>query len=252
MSESEQARTVVVLGAGSHMGRAIASEYARQGRELILAGRDVDDLARTAQDLTLRFGVRASAVAFDALKFDSHEAFIARVASDSTHGIEGFVWCVGAMPEEDAVRADVDVLQSMVNTNYTGAISTLEPAAALLAEQGDGFIAAITSVAGDRGRASNGLYGSSKAALSTYVSGLRMRLAQSGVRIADIRPGFVDTAMTYGRPGMFLVAPPDRVAADLRRGVERDRAVIYTPRFWQLIMLIIRLVPDFVFKRLPL
>ncbi len=252
MTVDARAGTVVVLGAGSPMGRAIASAYAREGMGIILAGRDIEDLTRTASDLNLRFQIHASVVGFDALDLNSHEAFVERCVSVSESGIEGFVWCVGVMPEEDEMRRDVAALKLMIDTNFTGAISTLEHAATLLEGQGHGFIAAITSVAGDRGRASNGLYGSSKAGLSTYVSGLRMRLAQSGVRVIDVRPGFVDTAMTYGRPGMFLVAPPEKVAADLLRSVDRDRAVTYTPRFWQLIMFIIRMVPDFVFKRLSL
>ena len=243
---------VVVLGAGSPIGRAFAEAYAARGVGVLLAGRRLDDLERSARDLSLRYQTEARALAFDALEFDSHAEFIARCEAAATERLEGFVWCVGTMPDEEALRSNAALRQQMIDTNYSGALSVLEHAGQALSRQGHGFIASITSVAGDRGRASNGLYGSSKAALSTYLSGLRVRLAGAGVTVVDVKPGFVDTALTHGRSGTFLVAAPERVAFDVLRGIERDCAVVYTPWFWRFIMLVIRALPDSVFKRLPL
>jgi decaprenylphospho-beta-D-erythro-pentofuranosid-2-ulose 2-reductase len=243
---------VVVMGAGSPIGRAIGEVCAARGMGILLAGRRVDDLERTALDLNLRFGVDSRAVDFDALAIDSHADFVSRCDAMSTGFLEGFVWCVGTMLEEKTARSDNALRKTMIDTNFTGAISVLEHAAQVLSHQGRGFIIAVTSVAGDRGRASNGMYGATKAALSTYLSALRARLARIGVTVVDVKPGFVDTSLTHGRPGTFLVAPPERVALDALRGVDRDRAVVYTPWFWRAIMLVIRAVPDAVFKRLSL
>jgi len=128
----------------------------------------------------------------------------------------------------------------------------LDPIADHLARVGRGFICAVSSVAGDRGRQSNYLYGSTKAALSTYLQGLRNRLARSGVRVVTVKPGFVDTAMTFGRPGMFLVASPQRVGRDVFRAVRRGRCEVYTPWFWRGIMAAIKAIPEPVFKRMKL
>ena len=252
MRAPEGKRWVVVLGAGSPIGLAVAKVCAMRGMGVLLAGRRLDDLERSARDLVLRYSADVRALAFDALAVDAHSAFVERCEALSEGGLEGFVWCVGMMPEEEATRADAALRQTMIDTNYSGAVSVLERAAEVLSGQGEGFIAAVTSVAGDRGRASNGLYGSSKAALSTYLSGLRVRLASAGVKVVDVKPGFVDTAMTYGRAGVFAVASPETVARDILRGIERDRATVYSPWFWRLVMGIIRALPDAVFKRFSL
>jgi short-subunit dehydrogenase len=119
-------------------------------------------------------------------------------------------------------------------------------------EHGEGFLCALTSVAGDRGRASNAHYGSTKAGVSAFLSGLRVQLAPAGVSVIDVRPGVVDTKLTYGLPNLVLAAKPARVAKDTLRGIRANRAVVYTPGFWRLIMFVIRHLPDFVFKRLAL
>ncbi len=249
MSETE---TVVILGAGSGIGRAMAGELAARGSHLILAGRCLEELERVAGDCRLRFGADARALSFDALAFDEHAAFFQRCCECFGDGLDGIVLCHGEMPAEDRARADVAVARRMIDVNYTSAVSILERAASYLADRGRGWICAVGSVAGDRGRPSNYLYGSSKAALGTYLAGLRARMAKSGVVVVTVKPGFVDTGMTYGLPGLFLVASAARVARDALRGVGRDRAVVYTPWFWAIIMLPIRLLPDRIFKRLEL
>ena len=243
---------VAILGAGSAIGRALAGELARQGSRLILAGRRLEDLERIASDCRLRFGAEVRVLPFDALAFEEHAAFFERCTESFDEGLDGIALCYGEMPEEDEARAKIAVARQMIDVNYTSAVSLLESAAGYLARRGRGWVCAIGSVAGDRGRPGNHLYGSTKAALGTYLQGLRARLAKFGVAVVTIKPGFVDTRMTYGRSGLFWVASPQRVARDALRGIRRDRAVVYTPWFWAWIMLVIRLLPDRIFKQLDL
>lgn len=243
---------VLILGASSGIGRAFANELAAGGASLVLAGRDTEDLERLAADCRVRFGGRAEVEHFDALAFEDHAAVFERCVKRHESGLDGVVLCHGEMPPEEDARVDIRIARREIDVNYTSAVSMLEQAAAHLSERGRGWICALSSVAGDRGRPSNYLYGSSKAALSTYLQGLRALLARRGVSVIAVKPGFVDTAMTWGKPGLFLVASPARVAKDSLRAVRKDRAVVYTPWFWAIIMLIIRLLPDRLFKRLSL
>jgi short-subunit dehydrogenase len=244
--------TVLVLGAGSAMARAIAGELAATGHGLILAGRGVADLEKTAADLRIRHGVAVAVRPFDALECDSHADFFADCVH-SAGALHGVVVCHGHMAEQKVAERDFAVARRMIDVNYTGTVSVLERAATYFEERRRGYICAITSVAGDRGRQSNYLYGSSKAALNTYLQGLRHRLAKADVPVLTVKPGFVDTRMTWGLPGLFLVASPDRVARDVvHKAIRKKRNVTYTPWFWWGIMAIIRSVPDFLFRRTKL
>jgi short-subunit dehydrogenase len=242
----------LIVGAGSGMGRALARELASRHCDLILAGRQQAELERNAKDLAVRFGVEAVVRCFEATDFESHPAFFAECVSVFPEGLDGVLVCHGEMPEQADAEADFAVARQMLDVNYSSAVSLLELAARYLEERGSGWICALSSVAGERGRASNYLYGASKSALSTYLSGLRARLAKAGVRAVDVRPGFIDTSLTYGRPGMFLVGSPERAARDTVRAIRRGRGVVHTPWFWGPIMWIIRSIPEPVFKRLPL
>jgi len=138
----------------------------------------------------------------------------------------------------------------MIDVNYTSAVSILNIAANYFEERQRGFIGAISSVAGDRGRQSNYIYGSTKAGLSVYLEGLRNRLHASGVQVLTIKPGMVDTKMTYGVVyDSPLLASPTKVAQDISKGIEKKRNVLYTPWFWIVIMFIIKIIPEFIFKR---
>ena len=245
-------QTVLVLGASSGIGSAILRRLAAEGFDLILAGRNPAELDRRARDLTVRFTTQASAVHFDALDFESHPGLIRECFTATPEGLTGVVLCQGSMTESTPAETDALATRRMIETNYLASVSVLEACATEFESRGHGWICALSSVAGDRGRPSNYLYGSSKAGLSSYLQGLRARLAQVGVGVLDVKPGFVDTSLTWGRAGLFLVASPDRVARDTWRGIRRNRAVVYTPWFWRLIMLVIRAIPDPVFKRLHL
>ena len=243
---------VLLLGATSGIGGALARRLAAQGHDLILAGRDKDDLESRARDIELRYGVRAEALLFEALDFDSHPGLIEACFHAAPEGLEGVALCHGAMSDPDEAATSFASARHMIDVNYTSAVSLLDRAAEQLERQGHGWICAVTSVAGDRGRASNYHYGSSKGALSIYLSGLRVRLARAGVSVTDVRPGMVDTRLTYGLPGLVLVVQPETIAADTWKAIRRGRAVVYTPWVWQIIMGIVRRLPYFVFKRLPL
>lgn len=240
-------QNILILGASSTIARALAELLARDGHNLVLGARDADDLQRTAADLRLRFGGQMEAVPFEAMKFDQHAAFYDSCTNRFSGGLDAVIACHGLLIDQAEAENDPEKARAMIDVNFTSVVSILERAAASGVKQ----IAAISSVAGDRGRKSNYLYGAPKAALSVYLDGLRHRLAARGASVLTIKPGFVDTKMTWGKPGMFLVASPAKVARDIHRALSRRRSgVLYTPWFWRWIMLIIRSIPEPIFKRL--
>ena len=243
---------VLILGAHSSIALGIAHRFAEAGHPLLLAGRDADELARDAADLSLRHGVAVRTLHFDASDFASHPAFVESAIRGGDAGLEGVVVCHGYFTDQDSALRDFDLAKRMIDTNYTSAVSVLNPLADYFEKQRRGFVCAVSSIAGDRGRGSNYLYGSTKAALSIYLQGLRNRLTRGGVRVVTIKPGFVDTALTFGLPGMFLVATPRKIGADVYRAVRRGRSEIYTPWFWWGIMRIIKSIPEPLFKRMKL
>jgi len=240
----------LVLGASSAIARAFARAVADTGDDLVLAGRDRDDLARSAADLRLRHGVAAETLAFDATAFESHADFAARVAALAPEA-DVFL-AFGALYPQAALEADAALARRVIAVNYLGAVSVLTHLAPAMETRGRGRIVVMGSVAGDRGRPSNYVYGSAKAGLHTYLQGLRARLFRAGVSVTTVKAGFVDTAMTFGLPGMFLVAAPEAAAKAILRAAIAGRAVVYVPWFWRWIMLIIRAIPEPIFKRLPL
>ncbi|HZL34642.1 MAG TPA: SDR family oxidoreductase [Tepidisphaeraceae bacterium] len=252
VTASRGANWVVVVGASSGIGRAIANEWAASGNDIILAGRDLDDLNRSAADLRIRFGRQIEVTAFDALAFDTHEAFWRNCRELAPEGIAGVILLHGFLPVQLDAQTDLALMRQTVDTNLTSAISLLSLVSNDFERRGSGFICVFSSVAGDRGRQSNYVYGSAKAGLTAFLSGLRSRLFKSGVSVTTVKPGFVDTGMTWGLPGLFLVAQPRDVAYDVFQAVSKGRAHVYTPWFWQYIMLIIKSIPESVFKRMKL
>lgn len=235
--------TVLLLSASSPVARSCAEAFARRGIDLILAGRDAEELEHLAGDLHLRFGVEAGACVFDA-------AGAAPLDLDP-EALDGVLCAVGAMGEDPATleaSASGDILRA----NFEGPVRALSPFAAAFEARGEGFIIGLASVAGDRGRQSNFVYGAAKGGFALWLQGLRNRLHGSGVRVLTVKPGFIDTAMTYGRPGVFLAADPARTGERIVRALEDGRDVVYLPGFWRGIMLLIRCIPEGVFKRLRL
>lgn len=242
--------TVLILGATSAIARATAAAFAARGAALYLASRDLDELRRIAADLRLRYGVEVRYGLFDAEATESHEAFMQSVI-EAMHGITGVVLAFGYLGDQQAAR-DFKVGTKVISANFTGAASILGHCANYFEPLKRGFIIGISSVAGDRGRQSNYVYGAAKGALSLYLQGLRNRLFASGVRVITIKPGFVDTAMTYGLPGLFLVASPHAIGERIVAALGKSSDVVYLPWFWRYIMLIIKHIPEPIFKRMKL
>ena len=245
------ARKVLVLGATSAIARATAVAFARRGDALYIATRDEDEAGRIASYLALRYGVTTHHGSFDLADTESHAVFVSQAVT-SLGGLDGVVLAAGSMAEQSDAEKDFSLVETMVRVNYIGAMSILDRCAGYLKEQNSGFIVAISSVAGDRGRQSNYYYGSTKGALTVYLSGLRNAMKAAGVHVMTVKPGFVDTDMTYGIKGMFLVASPGSVGESIAQAVTKKRDVVYVPWFWRYIMLIIRHIPEFIFKRLGL
>jgi short-subunit dehydrogenase len=244
------AETWLVLGASSAIARAFAQEAARQGADLLLAGRDLDDLRSTAADIRLRTGRNVEALSFDAAALDSHASFAGQCRRPGRQ-LSLFL-AFGTMPPQDLMERDVAMARAMIETNYLGAVSVISHLVPILEEQRGGRIVVVGSVAGDRGRRKNFLYGSTKAALHTYLAGLRARLWESGVRVVTIKPGFVDTGMTWGPEAPPFAAAPEACASTIWRAARKGGAVAYVPGFWRWIMLIVRTMPESILRRLPI
>lgn len=247
---------VLILGATSDIAQAVAARLAPLGAQLVLAARDEAECERIARDLRTRFEASVACVRFDALDVASHQETFDRAVEASGDGsqLTGVIACHGLLGNQAQAILDPEHARQIIHVNYTSMVSILSIAAEHFESRPGSFIAAIGSVAGDRGRQSNYVYGSAKAALATFMSGLRNRMCTSGggVAVITIKPGFVDTRMTRGQEGMFLVANPDRVARDIVSAIRKRRSTIYTPWFWRWIMLIIRSIPEFIFKRMKL
>ena len=241
--------TVLILGATSDIAQAVAHRLAAEGYSLQLAARDPADLDTFASDLRIRYQSEIQTYAFDATQFDSHAAFYQGLLPAPTMVILVF----GYLGDQEKGQRYWPEAKKILDTNYTGAVSVLNIIAEDYASKQSGVIVGISSVAGDRGRGSNYLYGSAKAGLTAYLSGLRNRLAKHGVAVVTIKPGFVATSMTEGLDlPPLLTAQPKAVANDIFRAVKRKKDVVYTRWFWQWIMLIIRLIPERIFKKLNL
>lgn len=241
--------TWLILGGSSAMARALARAAAARGEGVLVAGRDTDDLAALATDCRFRGAPVAEAIAFDARAPEGFPALRDRLAA--AEGTVNVAVFVGSMPPQDGIDGDPSLIDGVIADSFTGPARLLHLLAPLVEER-KGTVVGVGSVAGDRGRIGNYVYGAAKAGFHTYLSGLRNRLTRAGAHAVTVKPGFVDTAMTWGIPGMFLVAPPEKVAADILKAVERRRDVIYTPFFWRYIMLIIRHVPEFIFKKMSI
>lgn len=241
---------ILILGASSPIARAAAAAWAQRGYPLYLAGRDDAELRRLAADIAIRYHVQVWHESFDAELYDTHNAFFAGVI-EKTGGLSGVLLAFGYLGNQLEARHFAQA-NLVISRNFTGAVSILSLCASYFEERGCGFIAAISSVAGDRGRQSNYVYGAAKGALTLFLQGLRNRLHSRGVKVITIKPGFVDTSMTFGMPGIFLVASPDYVGEKIVRAVEGSRNVVYIPWFWRIIMAIIRLIPESIFMRLKL
>jgi short-subunit dehydrogenase len=244
--------SLLVLGASSLIAQAAAANFAQAGHEIIFAERNKEELSKIAGDFKIRYKVNCYSVQFDALDFPGHK----KAVEDCLALIPDLQYVLitfGYLGTQESSQIDFSEAHRVIDLNYTGVVSICEIIAAEFESKKKGNIAVISSVAGDRGRQSNYMYGSAKGGLSVYLQGLRSRLFKSGVNVLTIKPGFVDTPMTYGMklPGI-LVASPQKVGRDIYKAMINGKSIKYTPFFWWYIMKIVKSIPEFIFKRLKL
>ena len=246
LDPADTSRVLLVLGGTSDIGRATALAFAEDGWTIQLAGRDLDALQREADDIATRTGVTVSVHRFDVLDTPSFPAFV-----DALPVLPQTVVCVvGLLGEQARAQDDPDHAATVMRTNYEGPALVLGLLANRFLQRGHGTIVGVSSVAGDRGRASNYVYGSAKAGFSAFLSGLRNRTASSGVHVLTVKPGFVRTRMTRGMalPGA-LTASPTLVGQQILAAATKRKDVVYIYPSWRLIMGVIKAIPEGVFKK---
>lgn len=241
---------LLILGANSDMGLALAAKFARMEQaDLYLASRDLERLGKKCRDLEIRYRVKARPLYFDALDYAAHREFYQQLDPKPDLVLLTF----GHLGDQPVAQQDFSEARKIIDTNFLAAVSILEVVAADFETRGSGTIIALSSVAGERGRQSNYIYGAAKGGLTVYLSGLRARLYKQKVRVITVLPGFVRTKMTESLdlPGI-LTAEPAEVADDVYQAYRRGQDIVYSKWFWSLIMKVIKLIPESIFKRLKL
>ena len=244
-------RRILVVGATSAIAQATMRHFAKDGASFFLAARSQEKLSMLVSDLKTRGAKDADTFLFDVDEFEAHDALF-KTAEQSMGGVDVFIVSHGTLPNQKNCEASVQEALSEFKTNAVGFVSLLTLAANYFEEIGAGTIVVMSSVAGDRGRKSNYVYGAAKAAVSTFTAGLRNRLYSTGVNVITVKPGFVDTPMTSEFSKNFLWAKPADVGYDIYKGVVKGKSVIYTPWFWRFIMYVIKCIPEAIFKRMSL
>lgn len=242
---------ILIVGASSAIAAATAREWAKQRASLYLVGRDREKLDALKADLEVRGAAAVFVAEFSAADFSSHKALV-ETAAEAMSGIDVALIAHGSLSDQALCQQDISLAVEEHNTNAVSYFSLLESLAGYMEPRKQGVIAAIGSVAGDRGRQSNYIYGAAKGAVAVYMQGLRQRLQKSQVGVVMIKPGFVDTPMTSEFKKGLLWAQPESVAENIVAAIEKRKDVVYTPWFWRWIMLIIKLIPEAVFKRISL
>ncbi|PCJ24025.1 MAG: short-chain dehydrogenase [SAR86 cluster bacterium] len=240
---------IVIIGATSAIAKASARIYAERNESLFLIARNESRLVELCSDLKVRGAKSVGTAMLDINKFNEHEKALDS-AAEFLGSIDIALICHGSLPNQQQVEINFKSAQKEINTNGVSVISLLTILSEKFITQGHGTIAVITSVAGDRGRQPNYVYGAAKSMVSTYLQGLRGRLFPHKVNIVDIRPGLVDSPMTAGMKKGALWSSPEKVASKIVKGIDNGKHTIYAPAYWRLIMIIVCAFPEFIFKRL--
>ena len=240
---------ILILGAHSDIAIAVAHRFADSGYQIQLAARNINNLAADKSDIELRYQVNVTLHEFDALDTTSHSYFVEQLTI-----LPNITVCaVGYMGVQAENEREIKEASLVIRSNYEGPVSILSVLANCFEARGCGCLVGISSVAGERGRASNYVYGSAKAGFTAFLSGLRNRLAKKGVHVVTVLPGFVTTKMTEGMDlPKKLTAQPKEVANAIFNAVQKKQNIIYTRPVWRFIMIIIRNIPEQIFKRLKL
>ena len=249
MSDNNFAHALVV-GASSGIGEALARRLAADGARVALVARREDELRRIMDEINDAAGEEcAIAVAHDVRAVDEAPDLVQEIAR-RLGGLDLIIYAAGAMPAVAVDEYDTAKDREMLEVNLIGAVAWLNPVAERMARLGRGTIVGIGSVAGDRGRAPNPVYCTSKAGFHAYLEALRNRVAKLGVKVVTIKPGFVDTAMTRGKEGLFWVISADRAAEIILKKARRGVVTAYVPARWRMVMTIVRSIPSFIFSKL--
>jgi short-subunit dehydrogenase len=247
----EPSTRVLIVGATSAIARETARVYAAYGARLFLTGRNAERLEAVAADLRVRGAGAVETAVLDVTDRRRCDAVV-EAAWAAFDGLDVALVAHGVLPDQARCQASADETAEALEVNFVSTAALLTPLANRFELAHRGCIAVITSVAGDRGRQSNYVYGAAKGGLDRFLEGLRNRLFHAGVAVVTLKPGFVDTPMTAGmRQGMLFVSA-QRAGRDIHRAIERRRDVAYIPWFWRPIMAIIRAIPEMMFKRLRL
>ena len=252
MNAAVGTKRVILLGALSAIGEATARLYAGEGARFLLVGRNAERLESVGADLEARGAERCLCWPIDLAETgDPFQTFQKMV--DALGGVDYVLVFYGVLGNHEQAERELAEARSIIRTNFSSVAEWCLAAASHLEAQGHGALLVASSVAGDRGRRSNYVYGASKGALTLLVQGIAHRLAPSGARAVAMKLGYVDTPMTDGfRKGGLLWASPEQAASAVRRAAEGHRSIVYAPWFWRWIMLIIRNVPTWLFHRTKL
>lgn len=242
---------VLIVGATSAIAGETAKVYARDGARLFLTGRDAARLAAIKDDLLVRGAAQVETAELDVAQISSHGQVV-DAAIAALGGLDLALIAHGTLPDQTLCQQQVADTLDAIHVNFTATVALLTLLANYFEAQRQGCIAVITSVAGDRGRQSNYVYGAAKGGVERFLQGMRNRLFQSGVTVVTIKPGLVDTPMTAAMQKNPLCASARRVGRSIHRAIQRRRDVVYTPWFWRPIMAVVRLLPEGIFKRLHL
>lgn len=245
-------QSVLVLGGSSEIGLATVRRLVDDRcRRVVLAGRDLEAMQRAGKDLEAAGATSVDVVGFDGLDFAAHDGFVRDVFA--RHGdFDLVLLAFGVLGDQDLAEVDAGEARRIVESNFTGAVSVLVPVVGALRAQGHGTIVVLSSVAGERARKSNFVYGSSKAGLDAFCQGLGDSLEGTGIRVVVVRPGFVHTKMTEGMDAAPLSTDPQTVAGAIVAGLGKGQEIIWVPAPLRLVMSALRHVPRPLFRKLPL
>ena len=242
---------ILVIGATSAIARSISRLYAVKNARLFLLARDEERLRESTVDLNLRGANDVKALTYDAENTDKHSTIV-DAAVEFLGSIDIALICHGNLPNQKECQADYRKAEDAIRVNGLSAISLCTEIVNQLRTQKKGTLAVITSVAGDRGRQPNFVYGAAKSMVSTYLQGLRGSLLKDNIHIVDVRPGLVDSPMTAHLKKGPLWSSPESIAPSIIKGIRKKRSIIYTPCYWRLIMLLVCMIPEAIFKRIKI
>lgn len=240
---------VLIIGASSAIAVASARLFAARSDSLFLIARNAEKLSELAADLSVRGAAKVGEHQLDVLDHEEH-ANAVKAAQDFLGEIDVALICHGSLPDQELMETDFAAAKQEIDVNGLSVISLLTELAAVMKAQGSGCLATVTSVAGDRGRQPNFVYGAAKSLVSTYLQGLRGKLLPHGVHVIDIRPGLVDSPMTAQFEKGPLWSTPELVANKIIRAIDKKKHTVYAPGYWRIIMTVVRSIPEVLFKRL--